>query len=112
DLLAGLGPSPLSAGDVLPLGEPADCPPPVDVEPQPAPPAELVLRLRLGPRDDWFTADALRLLGQARYTVASASNRIALRTEGPALARAIDAELPSGGMVLRSEEHPSELQSR
>ena len=26
DLLAGLGPSPLPAGDVLPLGEPADCP--------------------------------------------------------------------------------------
>ncbi|PZM95215.1 MAG: allophanate hydrolase [Actinobacteria bacterium] len=108
DLLAGLGPSPLSAGDVLPLGEPADCPPPVDVAPQPAPPAELVLRLRLGPRDDWFTADALRLLGQARYTVASASNRIALRTEGPALARAIDAELPSEGMVLGAVQVPTD----
>jgi biotin-dependent carboxylase-like uncharacterized protein len=108
DLLAGLGPPPLSAGDVLPLGTPAAPPALVDVVPQPAPPDELVLRLRLGPREDWFTPEALRVLARARFTVASASNRIALRTEGPALTRAIDAELPSEGVVLGAVQVPTD----
>ena len=108
DLLAGLGPPPLSAGDVLPLGTPAAPPALVDVVPQPAPPDELVLRLRLGPREDWFTPEALRVLARGRFTVASASNRIALRTEGPALTRAIDAELPSEGVVLGAVQVPTD----
>lgn len=108
DLLSGLGPSPLAVGDVLPLGEPAEPPPPVDLAPQPAPPEELVLRLRLGPRDDWFTPESLRALGRARYTVAAASNRIALRTEGPPLARAVHTELPSEGMVLGAVQVPAD----
>jgi biotin-dependent carboxylase-like uncharacterized protein len=108
DLLSGLGPPPLSAGDTLPLGRPSGPPPPVDLMPQPAAPAELVLRLRLGPRHHWFTPVALAALGGALYTVATASNRIALRTEGPALARAVEGELPSEGMVLGAVQVPAD----
>ncbi|MFF8596351.1 biotin-dependent carboxyltransferase family protein [Streptomyces sp. NPDC015220] len=106
DLLSGLGPAPLADGMVLPVGRPAGPCARVDVAPQPRPPAELVLRVVLGPRDDWFTARALRVLTTRRYRVSSASNRIGLRTEGPALERARPGELPSEGMVLGAVQVP------
>jgi allophanate hydrolase subunit 2 len=78
----------------------------VDFVPQPSPPAELVLRVTPGPRDDWFTAAALRTFTTHTYRVSSASNRIGLRTEGPALERAVGGELPSEGMVLGAVQVP------
>ncbi|MBO7941286.1 MULTISPECIES: biotin-dependent carboxyltransferase family protein [Streptomyces] len=106
DLLSGLGPVPLTDGTVLPLGaEPAGHTR-VDVAPQPAPPAELVLRVTLGPREDWFTAAAVRAFTSRAYRVSPASNRIGLRTEGPALERALTGELASEGMVLGAVQVP------
>ncbi|MGW0768223.1 5-oxoprolinase subunit C family protein [Streptomyces sp. NPDC002676] len=106
DLLSGLGPAPLTQGTVLPLGAPAGPPARVDGAPQPCPPAELVLRVTPGPRDDWFTARAVRDLTTRAYRVSSASNRIGLRTEGPALERARPGELPSEGMVRGAVQVP------
>ncbi|MEU0164536.1 biotin-dependent carboxyltransferase family protein [Streptomyces iakyrus] len=106
DLLSGLGPPPLAAGTVLPLGRPAGVHARVDVAPQPAPPAELVLRVTLGPRDGWFTPEAVRAFVSRPYRVSSASNRIGLRTEGPALERARPGELASEGMVLGAVQVP------
>ncbi|MEU2522783.1 biotin-dependent carboxyltransferase family protein [Streptomyces pseudogriseolus] len=106
DLLSGLGPAPLTDGAVLPLGTPAGLPARVDVAPQPAPPAELVLRVTPGPRDDWFTPEALRVLTSRTYHVSPASNRIGLRTTGPALERARPEELPSEGVVLGAVQVP------
>lgn len=106
DLLSGLGPPPLTDGTVLPLGRPGHPHARVDVVPHPAPPAELVLRVTLGPRDDWFTDAALRTLTRLPYAVSSASNRIGLRTDGPALERSRAGELPSEGMVLGSVQVP------
>ncbi|MEW2292997.1 biotin-dependent carboxyltransferase family protein [Streptomyces sp. NPDC006743] len=106
DLLSGLGPQPLSAGDVLPLGAPAGRTALPGAAPWPAPPGELVLPLRPGPRTDWFTAAALRTLFSATYRVSPHSNRVGLRTEGPALERARTGELPSEGMVLGAVQVP------
>ncbi|MFE7765245.1 biotin-dependent carboxyltransferase family protein [Streptomyces sp. NPDC057438] len=106
DLLSGLGPPPLTDGTVLPLGRPSSLPARADVVPHPAPPSELVLRVTLGPRDGWFTDVALRTLTGRLYTVSSASNRIGLRTEGPALERSRAGELPSEGMVLGAVQVP------
>ncbi|MFE2533950.1 biotin-dependent carboxyltransferase family protein [Streptomyces sp. NPDC059371] len=106
DLLSGLGPPPLTDGAVLPLGSPGTLHARVDVVPHRAPPAELVLRVTLGPRDDWFTASALRTLATRAYRVSSASNRIGLRTEGPSLERAVSGELPSEGLVLGAVQVP------
>ncbi|WP_374983944.1 biotin-dependent carboxyltransferase family protein [Streptomyces fradiae] len=107
DLLSGLGPAPLADGMVLPLGA---APPPgtarYEVAPWRGVPEEVVLRLRLGPRDDWFTAGALRTLGTGAYRVSSASNRVGLRLEGPPLERARPGELPSEGMVLGAVQVP------
>lgn len=106
DLLSGLGPPPLTDGTVLPLGRPDGMHTRVDVVPHPGPPSELVLRVTPGPRDDWFTASALRTLATGTYRVSSASNRIGLRTEGPSLERAVSGELPSEGMVLGAVQVP------
>jgi biotin-dependent carboxylase-like uncharacterized protein len=106
DLLSGLGPPPLADGAVLPLGPATDLHARVDVAPQPSPPAELVLRVTPGPREDWFTPEAVRTFTTHAYRVSSASNRIGLRTDGPALARARSGELPSEGMVLGAVQVP------
>ncbi|AEW92597.1 MULTISPECIES: 5-oxoprolinase subunit C family protein [Streptomycetaceae] len=106
DVLSGLGPAPLRDGDVLPLGACHAAPPPVDCVPQPGPAPELVLPVLLGPRHDWFAAAALRTLAAGGYRVSAASNRIGLRTEGPALERSRDGELPSEGMVLGAIQVP------
>ncbi|HZF91352.1 biotin-dependent carboxyltransferase family protein [Streptomyces sp.] len=106
DLLSGLGPVPLTDGAVLPLGTPGEPHARVDAAPQPAPPAELVLRVTPGPRDGWFTARSLRDFTSRAYRVSAASNRIGLRTEGPALERALSGELPSEGMVLGAVQVP------
>ncbi|MFE9807179.1 biotin-dependent carboxyltransferase family protein [Streptomyces sp. NPDC005548] len=106
DLLSGLGPAPLTDGTVLPLGCPGVPHARVDVVPHPAPPAELVLRVTPGPREDWFTDSAVRTLTTRSYRVSPASNRIGLRTQGPALERAVSGELPSEGMVLGAVQVP------
>ncbi|MFJ8999565.1 biotin-dependent carboxyltransferase family protein [Streptomyces sp. NPDC102359] len=106
DLLSGLGPTPLTDRAVLPLGTPTGLHARVDVAPQPAPPAELVLRVTPGPRDDWFTAGALRRFTSGTFRVSPASNRIGLRTTGPVLERVRHEELPSEGMVLGAVQVP------
>jgi biotin-dependent carboxylase-like uncharacterized protein len=108
DLLSGLGPAPLADGAVLPLGNPqgAGAPAHPDVVPCQGPPAELVLPVLLGPRDDWFTPASLRTLATGQYRVASASNRIGLRSDGPPLQRSRPGELPSEGMALGAVQVP------
>jgi biotin-dependent carboxylase-like uncharacterized protein len=109
DLLTGLGPAPLRAGELLPIGVPDDAAsraPAAELVPLPAMPTELVLRLLPGPRADWFLPGSLLALARARYQVAPASNRVALRTEGPALIRARHGELASEGMVLGAIQVP------
>ncbi|MEF2526997.1 MULTISPECIES: biotin-dependent carboxyltransferase family protein [Streptomyces] len=108
DVLSGLGPPHPEAGTLLPVGPPG--PDPVrgaDALRVPAPPAELVLPLRPGPRADWFTPASLAALRRSPYRVSPESNRIGLRTEaGPRLARVRGGELPSEGMVLGAVQVP------
>ena len=103
DLLSGLGPAPLRAGVRLGLGRPAPAAHGTEAVPRPRPGT---VRLRLGPRDDWFTAAAVEALDGAAYGVAPDSNRIGLRLSGPVIERARDGELPSEGMVLGAVQVP------
>ena len=47
--------------------------------------SDTTIRLVLGPQDDYFTEEGLATLASSGYTVASASDRMGLRFEGPAL---------------------------
>jgi len=130
DLLSGLGPAPLRAGDLLPVGAPVLPADDTGAEPRRAAglpgrvpglpgrvpglpgrraraasgPAEL--RVLPGPRDDWFAAGAIGLLCGAGYLVTPASDRTGLRLDGPALPRARDGELASEGMVTGALQVP------
>ncbi|SEF28893.1 biotin-dependent carboxylase uncharacterized domain-containing protein [Amycolatopsis pretoriensis] len=103
DVLSGIGPEPLSAGDVLPLGEPG-IPVGADVVVPAQAPAELVVPVTLGPRDDWLDDPARGL--SAWWTVTAESNRVGLRLDGPPLRRASDGELPSEGVLTGAIQVP------
>lgn len=101
DVRVGLGPMPLSAGDLLPVGtDQLEYQPNYTTAPVADPPRTgLIVRMTPGPRVDWFTPDALSVLQNATYVVAEESDRTAVRLRGPALRRSIHDELPSEGMV-------------
>jgi biotin-dependent carboxylase-like uncharacterized protein len=122
DVLAGLGPEPVTAGTVLPVAvtprgiAAVALPEPTAVitgatgttgaDAAAADPAEVVLDIVLGPRTDWFSADALDSLTGQSWLVSPRSNRVGLRLEGDPLTRVIDAELPSEGTVSGAIQIP------
>ncbi|RJN32949.1 carboxyltransferase domain-containing protein [Nesterenkonia natronophila] len=119
DLLSGLGPAPVSAGDTFALvGVPSGFVGIADVARTPLPEVEGRTRLRFvaGPRDEWFAGrhsnpglDALRSL---TWTVTEDSNRIGLRLSAgedapaPAIPRNHTEELPSEPMVRGAIQVP------
>ncbi|GGM01992.1 5-oxoprolinase subunit C family protein [Micromonospora yangpuensis] len=110
DLLSGLGPPPLRDGDRLPLGTPVGGPAGVDVTLGRPVPEQLRLDLRLGPREDWFTPQAVERLLGTPYTVGVRSNRIGARLTGAPLPRAVAGELPSEPLVLGAVQVPADGQ--
>lgn len=107
DLLSGLGPAPLRAGDRLAVGNDAEADPVVDVAPVAGFPTVPVLRIRPGPRRDWFTNAAWERLLTAAYTVSPDSNRIGVRLTGPLLDRAVHEELAPEPIVLGAIQVPA-----
>ncbi|GMA41581.1 hypothetical protein GCM10025883_36260 [Mobilicoccus caccae] len=109
DTLSGLGPTPLAAGDVLPVGEMTQALPALDAVSLPALPASPVeLRIAPGPRLDWIESRAA-LSGQT-WQVSSRSDRIGVRLEGEAVSRHPDMrsrELQSEGVVRGSIQVPA-----
>jgi biotin-dependent carboxylase-like uncharacterized protein len=100
DLLSGLGPAPLAAGDVLAIGPVTGRVVPLDMAPYPLPAASLEVVVRLGPRHDWLSPAGRATLGSGAWTVTPDSNRIALRLHGPPVDRRRAEELPSEGLVV------------
>ena len=99
DLLSGLGPAPLAAGDLLVAGPEAEPPAPVDMAPYPLPTGTVELGVHLGPREDWLSPSGRATLVSGRWTVSPESNRVALRLQGPVVERSRADELPSEGLV-------------
>ncbi|UBU10946.1 5-oxoprolinase subunit C family protein [Nonomuraea gerenzanensis] len=104
DSLSGLGPEPLRAGTLLPVGRP-EGEISVDLAPLPGPRAAVV-GVSPGPRDDWFVPEALAELCARPYTVTPDSNRVGARLRGARLERAKEGELPSEGMVAGAVQVP------
>ncbi|WP_375386543.1 5-oxoprolinase/urea amidolyase family protein [uncultured Microbacterium sp.] len=101
DLLAGLGPAALRAGDALAIGDAPTAPVPVAEAWPWTPPHddELEVALARGARGDWFAASAHDLLFAQPWTVTAHADRVGLRLDGPELPRTTTGELPSEGMV-------------
>jgi biotin-dependent carboxylase-like uncharacterized protein len=118
DLLSGLGPGPIAAGDHLFAG--AVCPPLGDHVPDahrgelPAGEA-VVLRVVPGPHAEWFTPGAFAELAARRFTVQAESNRVGLRLRSSAGGPALQAdggtiELDSQGTVTGAVQIPPDGQ--
>ena len=60
----------------------------------------------LGPRDDWFTQEAIDTLLGTAFTVSADSNRVGMRLTGDLLTRERHDELPSEGVVLGALQVP------
>jgi biotin-dependent carboxylase-like uncharacterized protein len=108
DTMAQLGTPPLQPGDVLEVGNVAAEWPATDLAPVAAmPTGPLELPLLLGPRDDWFTGEALDRLAADEFTVTSDADRIGIRLDGPNLPRLRCGELASEGVVLGALQVPT-----
>ncbi|WP_031939510.1 biotin-dependent carboxyltransferase family protein [Prescottella defluvii] len=108
DTLSGIGPDPVRDGDRLPVGDLHDELPIEELIPPPAPPTDPVeLRVRTGPRDDWFTPDSLAALLHRTWMVTADTDRVGTRLDGPGpLHRARSGELSSEGMVTGALQVP------
>jgi biotin-dependent carboxylase-like uncharacterized protein len=121
DQLSGLGPPPLTAGQVLPVGpRPAVQVPPLDFAPVADPPPEqdaVELRASRGPRADWFTRAAQEAFFAVDWRLSPSSNRVGARLDPPRipaharraeslpvplLERSVTDELPSEPMIAGS----------
>jgi biotin-dependent carboxylase-like uncharacterized protein len=114
DTLAGLGPPPLRAGFVFPVGRTVPDPLPssegrlaIDWPDSDAP---IRLRIRLGPRHDWFSLISRDAFLAGPYTLSVKSNRVGARLTGPPLHRTVGGELPSEGIVLGAVQVPADGQ--
>ena len=101
--MGGLGGRALAAGDVLPLGEPTDVYGTVSM-PQAAvvqlPDRHARLRVLPGPQTEYFSSDALEALQSAPYVIASNSDRMGFRLEGPPLTHTRGADIISDATPL------------
>jgi biotin-dependent carboxylase-like uncharacterized protein len=112
DTLSGLGPTVLAAGDVLPIGGQSGDGQSGDGQraTNELRTADGPLHIVLGPRDDWFTDDAVRQLLATEWTVQPDSDRTGLRLAGPPLEQRTNDELPSEGMIAGAIQVPPDGQ--
>ena len=110
DVLSGVGPPPLRAGTVVAVGGAHGGSVAEAAEPGPdlpAPGEVVTVDVLLGPRDDWFTPEAVEAFLADAWTVTPRSNRVGLRLDGGRpLERARMDELPSEGTVPGSVQVP------
>lgn len=119
DTLASLGAAPLTAQDALYRAGTAKqaVAPPVTALPLPHREEILELRVLMGPRDNWFTADSLQRFTRVSWQVSDSADRIGVRllplsdnesgtSDAPVLERKHTDELPSEGMVSGAIQVP------
>jgi biotin-dependent carboxylase-like uncharacterized protein len=107
DTLSGLGPAPIGAGMLLPVGDDPATPVVVDVAPPPPRPDRF--RVWPGPRGSWFGAAASEQLTAGEWTVETVS-RVGLRLAGVAIQRLDVEELASEGLVAGAIQVPHDGQ--
>lgn len=113
DTLSGLGPDPLAAGDVVPIGDISrGAVDPVAASRLLPASGDLVeLIITLGPRHEWFTPAALDTLTKQQWLVTPRSDRVGMRLQGELpLERSIPGELPSEGVVTGAIQVPPDGQ--
>jgi biotin-dependent carboxylase-like uncharacterized protein len=110
DTLSSLGPPPLRAGVVIPVGaeEVGEVWYPDGPAAEPARTRPAVLPVTLGPRDHLFSPATVERFFASTWTVATAADRVGLRLSGSAgsLPAGAVGELPSEGIATGSIQVP------
>lgn len=106
DVMSAIGPSPLHAGDQLPIGEHSTDYPEIDQAPVAAITRDVVeLSVVPGPRDDWFVDPDL--LVHTDWVVSDRSDRVGMRLVGRPLQYCFpDRQLPSEGATRGAIQVP------
>ena len=106
DVMSAIGPTPLQAGDVLPVGEHTADFPELDQAPVAAITDDVVdLQVMPGPRDDWFVDPDI--LVRTNWLVTNRSDRVGMRLVGmPLEYREPDRQLPSEGATRGAIQVP------
>ena len=106
DVMSAIGPAPLRAGDVLPVGDHTTDFPELDQAPVGAiAPEILELQVVPGPRDDWFVDPDI--LVRTNWQVTNRSDRVGMRLVGmPLEYRWPDRQLPSEGATRGAIQIP------
>lgn len=113
DTLSRIGPPALAAGAALGVGSLISLAPVQDPHAWPGrlSTQPVALPLLLGPRDDWFAAEAVELLFEQAWTVSPRSDRVGIRLVGDCpLERSAHGELPSEGTVTGAVQIPPDGQ--
>ncbi|ADG80099.1 Allophanate hydrolase subunit 2 OS=Tsukamurella paurometabola (strain ATCC 8368 / DSM / CCUG 35730 / CIP 100753 / JCM 10117 / KCTC 9821 / NBRC 16120 / NCIMB 702349 / NCTC 13040) OX=521096 GN=Tpau_3520 PE=4 SV=1 [Tsukamurella paurometabola] len=106
DVLSGLGPDPVEAGDVLPVGRQPRTAVGAPEAPAPVPSAVgTVIDVIAGPDSEWFPAEALTAFTSREWTVTPDSNRIGVRFAGEPLDRR-SGDMESQAMVTGAIQVP------
>lgn len=106
DVMSAIGPRPLQAGDLVPIGPSTGGYPELDQAPVAAIATDVhELRVVPGPRDDWFTdPDALV---HTAWVASDRSDRVGMRLTGQPLShRWTDRQLPSEGATRGAIQVP------
>lgn len=105
DVMSAIGPRPLQAGDLVPIGDHGNPPPELDQAPVAAIDDEILeLRVVPGPRDDWFT-EPDRLV-HTEWVATDQSDRVGMRLSGRPLHLKIRDQLPSEGATRGAIQVP------
>lgn len=106
DVMSSIGPAPLRAGDVLPVGAHTADFPEIDQAPVAAIESEVLeLKVVPGPRDDWFIDPDILI--RTNWLVTNRSDRVGMRLVGmPLEYRWPDRQLPSEGATRGAIQIP------
>lgn len=106
DTLGRVGPPPVRAGDLLPIGRAVRWVDPLELAPRLVMPGAgpVVVRVHPGPRPECFD-DGLAALCRASWTVSASADRTGARLDGPALPRRTGEAEPEG-LVLGAVQVP------
>jgi 5-oxoprolinase (ATP-hydrolysing) subunit C len=109
--LGGLTGTALRAGDFLPIAGPQVLGPPLAaiVAPWLERPGN-VIRVVLGPQEDYFAADQIAAFRDGLWTISPRSDRMAYQLEGPRLRHAMGFNIVSDGVALGAIQVPGEGQ--
>jgi 5-oxoprolinase (ATP-hydrolysing) subunit C len=107
--LGGLKGTALQAGDFLPVDVPRVLEPPLAVFMAPwlERPGN-VIRVVLGPQDDYFAADQIAAFLNGPWTISTRSDRMAYQLEGPRLKHTKGFNIVSDGIALGAIQVPGE----